>query len=198
VPAEPTRPDGEGGNGPRRRPGPGTRRSLSEVTIAPTVHEQAALRLAGLDQRYSRVRRTMVTTLAEVGRPLSIPEIVEASDGQLVKSSVYRIVTELLGAGVIRRVNGLDETARYELAEELAGHHHHLACATCGTVEDVVSSARLERAMDDAARVIAEEHGYEVIGHQFDLVGTCPACQGAREAAPVPLARRSGGRPQRT
>jgi Fur family ferric uptake transcriptional regulator len=168
------------------------------VTIAPTVHEQAALRLAGLDQRYSRVRRTMVTTLAEVGRPLSIPEIVEASNGQLVKSSVYRIVIELLEAGVIRRVNGLDETARYELAEELAGHHHHLACATCGTVEDVVSSARLERAMDEASRVIAEEHGYEVLGHQFDLVGTCPACQEAREAPPAPAARRSANRPPRT
>jgi Fur family ferric uptake transcriptional regulator len=170
------------------------------VTIAPTVHEQAALRLAGLDQRYSRVRRTMVTTLAEVARPLSIPEIVEASDGQLVKSSVYRIVAELLEAGVIRRINGLDETARYELAEELAGHHHHLACATCGTVEDVVSSARLERAMDEAARVIAEEHGYEVLGHQFDLVGTCPACQEARDArevAPAPPVRRAGSRPPR-
>lgn len=153
------------------------------MTIAPTVHDQAALRLAGLDQRYTRVRRTLVTTLAEVGRPLSIPEIVETSDGQLVKSSVYRIVTELIEAGVIRRVNGLDDTTRYELAEELAGHHHHLACATCGTVEDVVSSARLERAMDDAARVIAEEHGYDVLGHQFDLVGTCPTCQEARAAA---------------
>ena len=181
---------------PGRRSDPGARRSLSGVTIAPTVHEQAALRLAGLDQRYTRVRRTLVTTLAEVGRPLTIPVIVEASDGQLVKSSVYRIVTELLEAGVIRRVNGLDDTSRYELAEELAGHHHHLACATCGTVEDVVSSARLERAMDEAARVIAEEHGYEVLGHQFDLVGTCPACQEAQAVAPP--TGRGGGRSTRT
>ncbi len=30
--------------------------------------------------------------------------------------------------------------------------------------------------MDEAARAIAEEQGYEVIGHQFDLVGTCPTC----------------------
>ena len=35
----------------------------------------------------------------------------------------------------------------------------------------------LERAMAEAARVVAEEHGYEVLGHQVDLVGTCPDCR---------------------
>ena len=79
------------------------------------------------------------------------------------------------------------------LAEELAGHHHHLACSRCGTVEDVVPSPRLERAMDDAARVVAEEQGYLVTGHQFDLVGTCPACQEAAAASTMPTAR--GARP---
>ena len=91
----------------------------------------------------------------------------------------------------------MDDTARFELAEDLAGHHHHLACATCGTVQDVVPSARLERAMHDAARVVAEEHGYEVLGHQFDLVGTCPSCQEARTAPTPPPARKAGGRTAR-
>ncbi len=176
-----------------RRTAPGGRRSLSGVSAAPSVHEQAILRLAGLDQRYTRVRRALVTTLAEAGRPLPIPEIVEASDG-LVQSSVYRTVTELIEAGVVRRVHGLDDLARFELAEDLAEHHHHLACATCGTVEDVVPSSRLERAMDEAARVVAEEQGYEVLGHQFDLVGTCPACQEARRASTMPTARRGADR----
>ena len=89
----------------------------------------------------------------------------------------------------------MDDHGRFELAEELAGHHHHLACAACGTVEDVVPSARLERAMDEAARVVAEEQGYEVIGHQFDLVGTCPACPGGPMPRPPPPAR--VGRPPR-
>jgi len=43
----------------------------------------------------------------------------------------------------------------------------------------VATSARLERAMAEAARVVAEEQGYEVTGHQFDLVGVCPACRAA-------------------
>ena len=161
---------------------------MSGVSVTPSVHEQAALRLGGHDQRYTPVRRALVTTLATAGRPLSIPEILEANR-DLPQSSAYRNVTALIEAGVVRRVTGVDDHGRFELAEELAGHHHHLACARCGTVEDVVPSPRLERAMDDAARVVAEEQGYVVTGHQFDLVGTCPACQVDAVGPTMPTAR---------
>ncbi len=155
---------------------------MSGVSVAPAVHEQATLRLGGQDQRYTPVRRALVTTLASAGRPLSIPEILAVNES-LPQSSAYRNVTALIEAGVVRRVTGVDDHGRFELAEELAGHHHHLACSRCGKVEDVDPSPRLERAMDEAARVVADEHGYQVTGHQFDLVGTCPACQAALAAA---------------
>ena len=148
------------------------------MIVAPSVHEQVALRLAGHEQRYTPVRRALVATLAEAGRPLSIPEIL-ASNVELPQSSAYRNITSLIEAGVVRRVTGMDDHGRFELTEELAGHHHHLACGRCGKVEDVAPSARLERAMAEAARVVAEEQGYEVTGHQFDLVGVCPACRTA-------------------
>jgi Fe2+ or Zn2+ uptake regulation protein len=158
------------------------------VSAAASVHEQAALRLGGQDQRYTPVRRALVTTLADSGRPLSIPEILEANES-LPQSSAYRNVTALIEAGVVRRVTGVDDHGRFELAEALAGHHHHLACGTCGKVEDIVPSPRLERAMDEAARVVADEQGYDVTGHQFDLVGTCPACREAAAAPTMPSAR---------
>ncbi len=158
---------------------------MSGVTVAPSVHEQAALRLGGHDLRYTPARRSLVTTLATAGRPLSIPEILEANEA-LPQSSAYRNVTALMEAGVVHRVTGVDDHGRFELAEELAGHHHHLACSTCGTVEDVVPSPRLEQAMGEAARVVAEEQGYVITGHQFDLVGTCAACQETVEASTMP------------
>lgn len=148
------------------------------MSLPQSVHEQVGLRLAGVEQRYTPLRRALVTTLAEAGRPLSIREILAASD-DLPQSSAYRNVTVLIEAGVVRRLAGVDDHGRFELAEELAGHHHHLACGSCGKVEDVTPSPRLERAMAEAARLVAEEQGYDVIGHQFDLVGVCPACQPA-------------------
>lgn len=148
------------------------------VSIAPGIHEAVALRLAALDQRYTALRRQLVETLAEAGRPLTIPEILAACP-DLPQSSAYRNVTALIEIGVARRVNGTDDHGRFELAEELSGHHHHLVCATCGTVQDIHPSPRLERALGEAARAVAEEQGYEVTEHQLDLLGLCPVCRSA-------------------
>jgi Fur family transcriptional regulator, zinc uptake regulator len=121
------------------------------------------------------MRRALVATLASAGRPLSIPEILITTD-EIPQSSAYRNITALIDVGVVRRVNGIDDHGRFELAEEFAGHHHHLSCGRCGKVEDVAPSPRLERAMAEAARVVVEEQGYQVTEHHFDLVGRCPDC----------------------
>lgn len=146
------------------------------MTLVPRVHEDVALRLAGVDQRYTRIRRALVETLGAAGRPLTIPEILDANP-RLSQSSAYRNVTTLIDAGVARRVAGADDHGRFELAEELAGHHHHFVCGLCGTVADVHPSSRLERALADAARTAGDELGIEVLEHRFDLVGVCTDCQ---------------------
>lgn len=157
------------------------------MAAASTVHQLVADRLDGLDQRYTTLRRTLVDTLSEAGRPLSVPEIMEAA-GDLPQSSAYRNITVLMEAGAVRRVSGVDDHGRFELAEDLAGHHHHLACQQCGTVADVVPSASLERAMADAARAVAAEFGYEITDHRIDLVGFCPVCRRDDSASTIPSA----------
>jgi Fe2+ or Zn2+ uptake regulation protein len=139
-------------------------------------HDAIALRLAGLDQRYTPLRRALVEALAVAGRPLTIPEIRDACPG-LSQSTAYRNMTSLMEVGVVRHVNGADDHGRFELAEELTGHHHHLICGSCGTVADVHASDRLERALAEAAAGVADEQGFEIAEHRFDLVGTCADCR---------------------
>jgi Fe2+ or Zn2+ uptake regulation protein len=115
--------------------------------------------------------------LAAADRPLSVPDILAASAAGLPQSSVYRNLTVLAEAGVVRRVVGTDEHARFELAEDLAEHHHHLLCILCGSVIDVSAAPRLERALSEAARLAAEEVGFEVTEHRIDLVGVCTNCR---------------------
>ena len=55
----------------------------------------------------------------------------------LPQSSIYRNLSVLEQAGVVRRVITEDEFARYELTEAFTEHHHHLICSNCGKVEDV-------------------------------------------------------------
>jgi Fe2+ or Zn2+ uptake regulation protein len=134
------------------------------------------MRMAMVDQRYTKARRALVETLAAAGRPLSIPEILGAAP-TIPQSSAYRNITALIDAKAVRRVAGSDDHGRFELAEDLAGHHHHLICETCGHVLDIAASPRLERALAEAARFAEEDTGFSVDDHRMDLVGTCRDCR---------------------
>jgi Fe2+ or Zn2+ uptake regulation protein len=145
------------------------------VALSPSLHDAIGVRLAGLDQRYTRLRRILVETLAASARPLTVPEILEAAR-ELPQSSAYRNVTALIEAGVVRRIPGPDDHGLFELAEEFSSHHHHLICASCGKVEDVAASERLERALSEAVRAIGDAHGYRLTEHRVELLGLCPDC----------------------
>lgn len=147
------------------------------MTPAPAdLHRVAADRLARDGQRYTSSRRTLVDVLASTARPLTIAEIL-AGAGGLAQSSTYRNLTVLERAGVVHRVVGTDEFARFELDQELTEHHHHLICSRCGRVDDVALGADLERALDDAVARVAARSGFTVESHRLDLLGVCPACR---------------------
>jgi Fur family transcriptional regulator, ferric uptake regulator len=146
------------------------------VKAASRVQDEIALRLGALDQRPTRLRLALVETLAAAPGPLTIPEIMRINPG-LSQSSAYRNITVLIDAGIARRVNGSGDHWRFELAEHLSGHHHHLVCGTCGKVADLRPSPRLEKALTDAARVAGDEQDFDVTEHRFDLVGVCADCR---------------------
>ena len=108
---------------------------------------------------------------------MSIPEIL-AADGGLAQSSVYRNLVVLEQAGVVHRIVTNAEFARYELAEDLTGdHHHHLICSECGGVDDVPAAAGIERALHHAVSEIERATGFHTVAHRIDLVGRCRACR---------------------
>ena len=132
-------------------------------------------RLAEHPQRMSAAREQVVDVLAATDRPLTIPEILAARRG-LAQSSVYRTLVVLEQAGVVHRVVTHDEFARYELAEDLTGHHHHLVCSNCGRVEDLPASDSIERSVAAAVAQAARRVGFRTEHHRLDLVGTCADC----------------------
>ena len=145
------------------------------------LHEEAAVRLAALDQRYTSSRRALVDALLAARRPVAMPEILGVAAG-VPQSSAYRNLTVLCEAGVARRLAGTDDVGRSELAEDLSGnhHHHHVMCSSCGLVADVGASPALERSLAEAARVASDETGFEVSAHRIDMMGLCPTCRAAQ------------------
>jgi len=92
------------------------------------------------------------------------------------RSSAYRHLTDLEAAGLIRRVAASDEFTRFELAEDLTEHHHHLLCINCGKVTDVTLPAGLEQQVTSAIGELAEAEGFQAHSHRLDVLGLCAAC----------------------
>ena len=113
------------------------------------LHRTVRDRLDGTEQRYTTGRRAVVDVLAESGGPLTLPELIERSP-ELAQSSAYRNLAVLEEVGVVRRLVHGSDHARYELAEDLTEHHHHLICEDCGLVRDVTLTPDLERRLDAA------------------------------------------------
>jgi Fur family ferric uptake transcriptional regulator len=144
------------------------------------LHQIAALRVVGESQRYTSMRRQLVDLLNSAEHPITIPDILRLKP-DLAQSSVYRNLAVLEQAGVISRIVTHDEWARFELAEDIGGHHHHLICEECGTVRDVVVPDHVESALDESLGNLATINGFELRHHRLDLVGICAACRCGRD-----------------
>ena len=144
--------------------------------VSADVHEIAAARLRQVAQRYTSARRAVVDVLVAADRPLTIPEVLARRPG-LAQSSAYRNLAVLEQAGVVHRIVTSDEYGRYELAEEVGQHHHHLICSRCGGVSDFIVAEDVEHDLDRALASAARRHGFAIDHHRLDLIGTCPDCR---------------------
>ena len=80
-------------------------------------------------------------------------------------------------ADVVHRIVTNDDFARYELAEDLTEHHHHLICRSCGSVADFTLDTVVEGDLDRVLADVAADQAFEPDHHRLDLVGTCADCR---------------------
>ena len=140
------------------------------------LHGVVEARLRRVDQRYTAGRRAIISLLVSAGHPVSIGDIADRLP-DLPRSSAYRHLTDLQAAGLVRRVAASDDFARFELAEDLTEHHHHLLCVRCGKVTDVTPSPEFERQVSVTVDELAAAEGFEPQGHRLDVLGVCAACR---------------------
>lgn len=139
------------------------------------MHEMIRRRLAEHDIRYTGGRRAVIEAIEGSNGPQSAAELDQRITS-VPLSSIYRTLLVLEEVGVLRKHHDADGLARFELAEWLAGHHHHVVCVGCGMVEDVELAKRAERVLDDLAEDLAQRAGYRLAGHVLEVEGTCRNC----------------------
>lgn len=145
------------------------------MTTSP-LDREVAKRLANNGIRYTRGRQRVVAVLASAGGPLSAAELNDdlALDPPL--SSIYRSLSVLEEAGVLSPHHGARGITRYELAEWLQGHHHHLVCIDCGSVEDVDVADRHESQVERIVSEISSAASFAPINHALEIEGRCARC----------------------
>lgn len=139
------------------------------------LHDDVKQRLAVAGHRYTEGRRALVTVLASAQRPLTLRDIVSTVP-EVPQSSAYRNLEALREGGIVVRISAGGDRAHFELAESLLGHHHHLICVSCGTIEDMRIDGELEAEVDRALLGAAGEAGFTPLRHSLDLYGECADC----------------------
>jgi len=86
------------------------------------------------------------------------------------KATVYRTLPLLAEAGILQPAIIAADTKSYETTFG-KGHHDHLLCNGCGKVVEFEFEA-----FEILQRDVASKHGFRLIAHYHELVGTCPEC----------------------
>lgn len=140
------------------------------------LHRQIQERLAQHDIRYTSGRRVVVKALATANGPRSAAELHADLDRAVPLSSLYRTLSVLEEAEVVIPHFASKSLARYELAEWLTGHHHHLVCIECGTVDDIDVPTDFESQVDELVSVISSTVSFLPTNHALEIEGRCARC----------------------
>lgn len=126
------------------------------------------LRKAGLKVTLPRLKILEILEHSQT-RHLSAEEIYKLlleSSEDIGLATVYRVLTQFEGAGLVTRHHFEDGMAVFELNQGM--HHDHIVCVDCGRVEEFIDS-EIEARQD----AIAARAGFEIREHSLVLYGHC-------------------------
>lgn len=135
---------------------------------------EASLRSIGV--RMTPARQAVVAALEVTEGPVAAQDLHPRLDPPVPLSSLYRSLSVLSESGVLASHHGSDGVVRFEFAEWLTGHHHHLICSSCGDIADVEVPVANEERLEKMAQEIASRAGFLSTGHSLEIEGTCRSC----------------------
>lgn len=118
------------------------------------------------DVRMTRQRRAVVDAVAAQQGSFSVVDVYDRArkhEPSLGLATVYRTVELLREAGSVRQLAGAYVQCH-------TGHHHHLVCTSCGSVEET------ELCGAPSAAVLERRHGFRAQSHELDVYGLCARC----------------------
>ena len=144
-----------------------------EVAVSPSDKFQEYLATQGM--RLTQERSIIVEDVFSQHEHFDADQIVERltplkSGDRVSRSTVYRTLTLLEEAGLIRKVARTNDRDVYE-HDYGYPQHDHLICSECGELIEFYN-ADISRLIEQ----IATQHGFRMTGHRLEVYGRCQQC----------------------
>jgi Fur family ferric uptake transcriptional regulator len=127
-------------------------------------------RLEARKYRITPARLAVVTAVLDRSGHFSVDDIVGRVPG-VGRATVFRTMKLLSEMGMLCRVLLEDGSLRYRVSRR-QGHHHHLVCVSCASVQELDACIASDMLGD-----LARSTGYEIEGHWLEFFGRCAACR---------------------
>lgn len=153
--------------------------------VMSTTHEMLAARLRASGLRVTAPRLAVLRALG--ARPHAdtdtVVSIVHEELGAVAVQTVYNVLSKLIEAGIVRRIEPAGSPALHEL--RVGDNHHHVVCRRCGATSDIDCAVGRRPCLAPS-----EAHGYLLDEAEVTFWGICPSCQPSTPSSP---ARGRGG-----
>jgi Fur family ferric uptake transcriptional regulator len=147
------------------------------TNVSATKHFAEYLSRKG--KRMTRQRELIVAQIFSHHDHFDVEELLDhlrdlVQRGKVSRPTVYRTLTELVDAGLLRKIT-IGKRAVYEHEFGYPAHDHFF-CQNCGKLIEFHSRA-LEQLRDRLAR----QHRFAALGHRMFILGLCSDCQAQTE-----------------
>jgi Fur family transcriptional regulator, ferric uptake regulator len=154
--------------------------SLPAVKMSQSPEEKFREYLASRPkpQRFTEQQKELLAHVFARHKHFDAKELIEdlkAAEKNVSRATVYRTLTSLVEAGLLRRIELGDRT----MYDHDYGYpaHDHLVCERCNKMEEF-QSEKLEKLLEE----VAAENQFRAEGHTLVIRGVCAACNAARAA----------------
>jgi Fur family ferric uptake transcriptional regulator len=147
-----------------------------EVSQSPESKFREYLASRARPQRFTDQQRDMVRHIFARHNHFDAEQLIDdmkAAGFRVSRATVYRTLTKLVDAGLLRRLD-LGPRTCYE-HDYGYPQHEHLYCQHCGKVIEFQSPA-----IEATMREVCRQHNFQSSGHTFLVRGTCAECNRAR------------------
>ena len=134
--------------------------------------ETQGLKDVGLKITHPRIKimRILLTSGERHVSAEDVYRLLLANNEEIGLATVYRVLTQFEGAGLVTRHHFEGGHSVFELSPE--HHHDHIVCIKCGHVEEFADPDIEARQLEVAKRL-----GFELTDHNLNMYGICADCR---------------------